>query len=150
MIKMSVGSNAYRFFSRNLQGLLCKYLLNITCNYKKEVFVMVATTLREVCGMVGVSRRMVQCYEQAGLVASTGRNKYGYLLYDEEAVKRIQEVKMYQHFGFALKDIKVLLSTSEEEYVELMNKKLADMKEQLIELEANVTKMEGIIAEKQK
>ena len=68
----------------------------------------------------------------------------------EEAVKRIQEVKMYQHFGFAWKDIKVLLSTSEEEYVELMNKKLADMKEQLIELEANVTKMEGIIAEKQK
>ena len=43
-----------------------------------------------------------------------------------------------------------MLSTSEEEYVELMNKKLADMKEQLIELEANVTKMEGIIAEKQK
>ena len=107
-------------------------------------------TLKEVCNMVGVTRRAVQCYEQEGLVSSTGKNKYGYLLYDDVAVKRIQEVKMYQHFGFALKDIKVLLSTSEEEYVELMNKKLADMKEQLIELEANVTKMEGIIAEKQK
>lgn len=117
---------------------------------KKEVFVMVTMTLKEVCDMVGVSRRTVQCYEQAGLVESTGRNKYGYLLYDEEAVTRIQDIKMYQHFGFALKDIKVLLSTSEKEYVELMSKKLADMKEQLIELEANVTKMEGIIAEKQK
>ena len=111
---------------------------------------MGTVTLREICDMVGVSRRTVQCYEQAGLVASTGRNKYGYLLYDEEAVTRIQDIKMYQHFGFALKDIKVLLSTSEKEYVELMSKKLADMKEQLIELEANVTKMEGIIAEKQK
>lgn len=111
---------------------------------------MVTMTLREVCDMVGVTRRTVQCYEQAGLVASTGRNKYGYLLYDEEAVTRIQDIKMYQHFGFALKDIKVLLSVSKEEYVELMSKKLADMKERLIGLEANVTKMEGIIAEKQK
>lgn len=106
---------------------------------------MVTMTLKEVCDMVGVSRRTVQCYEQAGFVTSTSRNKYGYLLYDE-AVTRIQDIKMYQHFGFALKDIKVLLSTSEKEYVELMSKKLADMKEQLIELEANVTKMEGIIA----
>ena len=111
---------------------------------------MVMMTLREVCDMVGVSRRTVQGYEQAGLVTSTGRNKYGYLLYDEEAVNRIRNIKMYQQFGFALKDIKVLLSTSEEEYVELMSKKLADMKEKLIELEANVTKMEEIIAEKQK
>ena len=111
---------------------------------------MVTMTLREVCDMVGVSRRTVQGYEQAGLVASTGRNKYGYLLYDEEAVTRIQDIKMYQHFGFALKDIKVLLSASEEEYVELISKKLVDMKEQLIELEANVTIMERIIDKKLK
>ena len=111
---------------------------------------MVTMTLREVCDMVGVTRRTVQCYEQAGLVASTGRNKYGYLLYDEEAVTRIQDIKMYQHFGFALKDIKVLLSTLEEEYVELMSKRLEDMKKQLIELETNVTRMERVIAEKQR
>ena len=111
---------------------------------------MVSMTLREVCSMVGVTRRMVHNYEQAGLVAATGRNKYGYLLYDETVVTRIQDIKMYQHFGFALKDIKVLLSTSEEEYVELMSKKLMDMKEKLIELEATVTRMEEIIAEKYK
>ena len=65
-------------------------------------------TLREVCNMVGVTRRAVQCYEHEGLVASTGKNKYGYLLYDEQAVKHIQDIKMYQDFGFALKGIKVL------------------------------------------
>ena len=56
---------------------------------------MVTMTLREVCDMVGVTRRMVQCYEQEGLVASTDKNKYGYLLYDEEAVTLIQDIKMY-------------------------------------------------------
>lgn len=56
---------------------------------------MVVMTLREVCNMVGVTRRAVQCYEQEELVSSTGKNKFGYLLYDEEAVMRIKEVKMY-------------------------------------------------------
>ena len=75
-------------------------------------------TLKEVCNKVGVTRRAVQCYEQEELVSSTGKNKYGYLLYDDVAVKRIQEIKMYQEFGFALKDIKVLFVSSEEEYMD--------------------------------
>lgn len=111
---------------------------------------METMTLREVCNMVGVTRRAVQCYEQEALVSSTGKNKYGYLLYDDVAVKRIQEIKMYQDFGFALKDIKVLFASSEEEYMEQMSKKLREMKKQLIELETNVVRMEELIADKQR
>ena len=42
-------------------------------------------TLHELCDALGVSRRAVQGYEKAGLVAPSGRNKYGHLLYDEKA-----------------------------------------------------------------
>ena len=42
-------------------------------------------TLRQVCTELNVSRRAVQGYEKAGLVAPSGKNKYGYLLYGEEA-----------------------------------------------------------------
>lgn len=111
---------------------------------------MEAMTLKEVCNMVGVTRRAVQCYEQEELVSSTGKNKYGYLLYDDVAVKRIQEIKMYQEFGFALKDIKLLLEYPEKEYVEMMEIRLAEMKKQLSKLEVNVVKVEELIAEKQK
>lgn len=111
---------------------------------------MEVMTLREVCNMVGVTRRAVQCYEQEGLVSSTGKNKYGYLLYDDVAVKRIQEIKMYQDFGFALKDIKLLLEYPEKEYVEMMEIRLTEMKKQLSKLEVNVVKVEELIAEKQK
>lgn len=111
---------------------------------------METMTLKEVCNMVGVTRRAVQCYEQEGLVSSTGKNKYGYLLYDDVAVKRIQEIRMYQDFGFALKDIKVLFVSSEEEYMELMSKKLGEMKKQMIELEANVIRIEELIVDKLK
>ena len=34
-------------------------------------------TLREICNIVGVSRRAVQGYEENGLVISSGKNKYG-------------------------------------------------------------------------
>ncbi len=62
-------------------------------------------TLREICETLGVSRRALQGYEKAGLVASTGRNKYGHLLYDEKARERIAEIKFYQQLGFSIKEI---------------------------------------------
>lgn len=44
-------------------------------------------TLKEVCKETGVTRKIVQTYENYGLVKATTKNKYGYLLYDDAAVK---------------------------------------------------------------
>lgn len=105
-------------------------------------------TLREVCIMVGVTRRAVQGYEKIGLVASSGKNKYGYLLYDEEAIEKIRTIKQYQEFGFKVKEIKELLEVPEEVYVETMNAKLVVMKQKFIELEANISRMEELLSDK--
>lgn len=107
-------------------------------------------TLREVCNMVGVTRRAVQGYEKAGLVASSGKNKYGYLLYDEDAMEKIRVIKQYQEFGFSVKEIKELLEASEEVYVEVMNAKLIVMKQKFTELEANISQMEELLSEKKR
>lgn len=103
-------------------------------------------TLREVCEKVGVTRRTVQGYEQEGLVTSAGKNKYGYLLYDEIAVARIQDIKMYQDFGFKRKEMKILFEASRERYIEMMWERLKKMKKQMWELEKNIEKMEKMIA----
>lgn len=66
-------------------------------------------TLREICAQLGVSHRTVQGYEKWGLLAPTGKNKYGYLLYDQLAVEKIKTIRFYQLAGFALKEIKELL-----------------------------------------
>lgn len=63
-------------------------------------------TLREVCKMTGVSRRAIQGYERAGLVLPTGKNERGYLLYDEDAMERIRQIKFFQDMGFSIKEIK--------------------------------------------
>ena len=44
-------------------------------------------TLKEVCKETGVTRKIVQTYENYGLVKATTKNKYGYLLYDDAAAK---------------------------------------------------------------
>ena len=49
-------------------------------------------TLREICNLIGVTRRAVQGYEKAGLVECSDKNKYGYLLYDELAVEKIRNI----------------------------------------------------------
>ncbi len=106
--------------------------------------------LREVCNMVGVTRRAIQGYEKIGLVASAGKNKYGYLLYDEEAIEKIRAIKQYQEFGFKVKEIKELLEASEEVYVEMMTAKLVVMKQKFMELEANISRMEELLSEKKR
>lgn len=66
-------------------------------------------TLRQVCAELKVSRRAVQGYEKVGLVAPSGKNKYGHLLYGEPEQERIRLIRFYQQLGFQLKEIKSLL-----------------------------------------
>ena len=66
-------------------------------------------TLRQICAELNLSRRAVQGYEKAGLVAPSGKNKYGHLLYGEPERERIRLIQLYQQLGFQLKEIKNLL-----------------------------------------
>ena len=70
-------------------------------------------TLKEVCFELGVSRRAVQGYEDAGLVRATRKNKYGHLLYNRRAQDRIERIKFFQDLGFSIKEIIDLIDASE-------------------------------------
>lgn len=107
-------------------------------------------TLKEVCELVGVTRRAVQGYEKAGLVAATGRNKYGHLLYDEASIERIREVKQYQDFGFSVKEITVLRTASKEEYLQMMEKRLFAIQMDLQQMKISIEKIKEILKEKRK
>ena len=66
-------------------------------------------TLRELCNVVGVSRRAIQGYERAGLVAPTGKTTRGYLLYNTAAQERIRKIKLFQNMGFQSRDIQEII-----------------------------------------
>ena len=107
-------------------------------------------TLKEVCINLGVTRRAVQGYEKAGLVSSVGKNKYGYLLYDEATIEKIRSIKMYQDFGFTIKEIKVLLNASDELYKRMIKERITTMKTELTMLERNIQIAENCIREREK
>ena len=105
-------------------------------------------TLKEVCELVGVTRRAVQGYEDAGLVAATGRNKYGHLLYDETAIEKIEEIKQYQDFGFSIKEIQILQTLAKEKCLEMLENRLSLMELKLQGMQENIRKLEQLIAAK--
>ncbi|MCI6008444.1 MAG: MerR family transcriptional regulator [Ruminococcus sp.] len=53
-------------------------------------------SLKSVCELLKVSRRSIQCYEKAGLLMPTDKNKYGHLLYDESAFHRAKMIRFFK------------------------------------------------------
>ena len=105
-------------------------------------------TLRQLHDSLGVTRRAMQGYEQEGLVAPTGRNKYGHLLYDEAAQERIACIRLYQQLGFRRKEIAELLDAPAQEVkkalegcivrMEKEQEKQAELMEQAKEIVASI------------
>ena len=104
-------------------------------------------TLQEINKTLGVSRRAVQGYEEMGLVAAAGKNKYGYLLYDEKGVKRIEQIRKYQQFGFQLKEIKELLDAPNHMIKNALERRVEKMKEEQEKLNTLIVEAEALIRE---
>lgn len=86
-----------------------KLLTARSVQFYGEEEMKIEQTLRQICAELNLSRRAVQGYEKAGLVAPSGKNKYGHLLYGEPERERIRLIQFYQQLGFQLKEIKNLL-----------------------------------------
>ena len=97
-------------------------------------------TLHELCDALGVTRRAVQGYEKAGLVSASGRNKYGHLLYDEVSQKRIAQIRLYQQFGFKVKEIKYLLEASDQEVQKAIKRQVSHLKAERARIDALIEK----------
>jgi len=84
-------------------------------------------SLSEVVKLVGITRRVIQEYEDAGLAnRPTETNKYGHLLYDAERIRRLWQLRFYRELDFDKKDIIEFEKNKDEE------KKLDDIIESLI------------------
>ena len=88
-------------------------------------------TLSEVCSVLEVSRRAVQGYENAGLVSASGKNKYGHLLYDEEAQRRIKQIRLLQQLGFKVKEIKEIIDAPDEVLRKAVERQIESLKAEI-------------------
>lgn len=102
-------------------------------------------TLREVCNSLGISRRTVQGYEKAGLVTPTGKNERGYLLYDEDARKRIEAVRLYQQMGFTRRQIAEIIDAPGAVRKAALERQLVCLKEKKEDVEVLIQEVYRLI-----
>ena len=70
-------------------------------------------TIGEVSKNLGISTRMLRYYEKEGLICSRKKENYAYRVYDEETISRLYLIIFLRKLRFSLKDIAVLLSSSD-------------------------------------
>ncbi len=104
-------------------------------------------TLREMCSKFDVKRRAVQGYESAGLLLPSGKNKYGHLLYDEEAQKRVERIKFYQDIGFRLRDINALIDAPPSLVKAALGRQIEHLHAERRQMQHLIEKAQAMIAE---
>ena len=75
-------------------------------------------TISQVSRKYGVTPRMLRYYEKLGLIKAGRREDYAYRIYDEEAVRRLQQILIFRKLRLSLKEIAVLLgdTIADKEY----------------------------------
>jgi DNA-binding transcriptional MerR regulator len=84
--------------------------------------------IRDVAAKYDVSARTLRYYEDMGLITSTRSEDYAYRLYDENAVKRLEQILILRKLNISIRDIQRIFSSSGSEVVlEVLGNKVEDI-----------------------
>ncbi len=75
-------------------------------------------TVKEVSRLTGVSVRTLQYYDEIGLFKPTKLTESGYRLYDDEALKELQQILFFKELDFSLKAIQRIMENPEFDRVD--------------------------------
>ncbi|MCI9409757.1 MAG: MerR family transcriptional regulator [Oscillospiraceae bacterium] len=85
-------------------------------------------TITQVSKTFGVTPRMLRHYEKMGLITPTYKEDYAYRTYDENAVRRLQQIVILRKLRLSLKDISVILNDTEyTASLEILRKSIAEL-----------------------
>jgi len=88
--------------------------------------------VRDMSLKYAISARALKYYEEMGLISSTHGDNYAYRMYDEEAVKRLEQILILRKLNISIKDIQRIFNTSGSEIVlEVLNKKIENIDEEV-------------------
>ena len=88
--------------------------------------------IRDVSVKYDVSARTLRYYEDMGLIESTRREDYAYRLYDEAALKRLEQILILRRLNISIKDIKRIFSAAGSEVVlEVLGRKVDSIDEEV-------------------
>lgn len=81
--------------------------------------------IRDVSLKYNISARTLRYYEDMGLIKSIRNDDYAYRLYDDTALKRLEQIIILRKLNISIKDIQRIFNSSSSDVVlEVLNKKL--------------------------
>ncbi|MDD4495760.1 MAG: effector binding domain-containing protein [Eubacteriales bacterium] len=96
---------------------------------------MELTTISEISRSMNISTRTLRYYEQIGLIESIKKDDYAYRSYDENTVRRLQQILVLRKLRIPLKQIALILKSEDvAEVVETFRQNLAELDEEMTAL----------------
>jgi DNA-binding transcriptional MerR regulator len=88
--------------------------------------------ISEVALKYGITTRTLRFYEDAGLIKSFRTEDYAYRLYDQKAIKRIEQILVLRKLNIAIKDIKKIYeSNSIDVLLDVLGKKVHEIDDEV-------------------
>ena len=92
-------------------------------------------TATHVSQTYNISTRMLRYYEQLGLIESLRKEDYAYRVYDEAAIKRLQQIIILRKLQIPMKQIKDLLNNQNAvAVIEIFKQNISELDEQITAL----------------
>ena len=88
--------------------------------------------IRDVSARYDISARTLRYYEDMGLIASIRGEEYAYRMYDEAAVKRLEQILILRRLNISIKDIaRIFHSPGSEVVLEVLSEKVSDIDDEV-------------------
>lgn len=88
--------------------------------------------IRDVSGQYGITARTLRYYEDIGLLSSTRSDGVAYRMYDEKAVRRLEQILILRKLNISIKDIQRIFNAPGSEVVlEVLGKKAENIDDEI-------------------
>ncbi|MDF2586653.1 MAG: transcriptional regulator, MerR family [Anaerocolumna sp.] len=88
--------------------------------------------IKDVSSMYNITARTLRYYEDMGLLSSTRSEDYTYRMYDENAVRRLEQILILRKLNISIKDILRVFNTSGSDIVlEVLGKKVQNIDDEV-------------------
>lgn len=98
-------------------------------------------TVKEVAKLTGISARTLHYYDEIGLFHPSEKSEAGYRLYDDIALKTLQQILFFREFDIPLEKIKAIMenpSLDRKQILQMQREMLVEKKERMERLIASV------------
>jgi len=90
------------------------------------------TKIRDLSTTYDVSARTLRYYEDMGLISSTRNDDYAYRMYDENAVRRLEQILILRKLNISIKDIQRVFNTDGSDVVlEVLENKVQNIDDEI-------------------